>query len=65
MTSTVAIFPHCCGLSSAGSAANAIADTVYSLTDHVSGTDRHSVAFVVMELSREEGIDFLVLGTCA
>ena|SRR5438093_8085350 len=44
MTSTLAIFPHCCGLSSAGSTANAMVDTVCSLTNHTPGNDWHSVA---------------------
>jgi len=43
MTSTLAIFPHCGGFSSAGSAADAIVDTVCSLTNH-RGNDWHSVA---------------------
>jgi hypothetical protein len=44
MTSTLAIFPHCCGLSSAGAAADAIVDTVCSLTNHTSGKHCASVA---------------------
>src|SRR5215510_1403426 len=44
MISTLAIFPHCCGLSSAGSTANAMVDTVCPLTNHTPDNDWHSVA---------------------
>jgi hypothetical protein len=37
-------FRYCRGLSSAGLAANAITDTVCSLTNHLPGNDRHSGA---------------------
>ena len=42
--SDLALFPHCCGLSSAALAANAIVDTVRSLTNDTPGNDWHSVA---------------------
>ena len=44
MTSALAIFPHCCGLWSAALAANAIVETVCSLTNDTPGNDWHSVA---------------------
>jgi hypothetical protein len=44
MTSTLAIFPRCCGLSSDGPAVDAIVHTVCLLTKNTPGKDWHSVA---------------------